>query len=258
MGANWASPMLRPNSFMSDSFFGSFTSQLDLAAPWSFFGLEYSAPISSHFSPCRGFAPPRLWRIFLAIAFEYIAIAFAADFILAPLQASGLEKYPVTYLPFALLLIGGAGLRFVVFWDRRLRPLLENLFLKVAGPSPLFHFDRMSRKDHLAVWPALLFVAPIVVLLALDHALWGTLESALALYGPPIAVLGVICVVKVGGSRSERHWSSSLIAVDVARCAAVDCTLAAARRPWRSAWCRQRLGRNYGLVTGHRMFSVPE
>ena len=72
----------------------------------------------------------------------------------------------------------------------------EDLFLKVAGPSPLFHFDRMSRQHHLAVWPALLFVAAIVVLLALDHALWGTLETALALYGPPIAVLGVYVLFK--------------------------------------------------------------
>jgi hypothetical protein len=138
----------------------------------------------------------RLWRIFLAIALEYIAVAFAADFILAPLQASGLEKYPVTYLPFALLLVSGAGLRFVAFCDRRLRPLREDLFLKVAGSSPLFHFDRMSRHDHLVVWPALLFVAAIVVLLALDHALWGALESILALYGPPIAVLGVYVLLK--------------------------------------------------------------
>jgi hypothetical protein len=144
----------------------------------------------------RAALDPRLWRILLAIALEYIAVAFAADFILAPLQASGLEKYPVTYLPFALLLVSGAGLRFVSFWDRRLRPLREDLFLKVAGPSPLFHFDRMPRQDHLVVWPALLFVAAIVVLLALDNALWVTLESALVLYGPPIAVLGVYVLLK--------------------------------------------------------------
>jgi hypothetical protein len=42
----------------------------------------------------------------------------------------------------------------------------------------------------------LLFVAAIVVLLALDHAMWVTLESALALYGPPIAVLGVYALLK--------------------------------------------------------------
>ena len=42
---------------------------------------------------------------------QYIALVFAADFILAPLQANGLVKYPLSYLPFALLLVGGAGLR---------------------------------------------------------------------------------------------------------------------------------------------------
>ena len=47
----------------------------------------------------------------------------------------------------------------------------------------------MSREDHLVVWPALIFVATIVVLLALDDALWGTFKSALALYGPLVAVL---------------------------------------------------------------------
>ncbi len=58
---------------------------------------------------------PRLWRTFRAIALEYIALAFAADFILAPLQAAGFGKYPLTYLPFALMLIAGAGLRVAAF-----------------------------------------------------------------------------------------------------------------------------------------------
>ena len=54
---------------------------------------------------------PRLWRIFCTIALEYIALVFAADFIFFPLRADGLGNYPLTYLPFALMLIGGAGLR---------------------------------------------------------------------------------------------------------------------------------------------------
>jgi hypothetical protein len=54
---------------------------------------------------------PRLWRAFRTIALEYIALVFAADFILLPLRADGLAKYPLTYLPFALMLVGGAGLR---------------------------------------------------------------------------------------------------------------------------------------------------
>jgi hypothetical protein len=54
---------------------------------------------------------PRLWRMSRTIALEYIALVFAADFILAPLQADGFGKYPLTYLPFAFMLIAGAGLR---------------------------------------------------------------------------------------------------------------------------------------------------
>jgi hypothetical protein len=53
----------------------------------------------------------RSWLIFRTAAMEYIALTFAADFILVPLQANGFTKYPMTYVPFALLLIGGAILR---------------------------------------------------------------------------------------------------------------------------------------------------
>jgi hypothetical protein len=131
---------------------------------------------------------PRLWRILRTIALEYIAIAFTADFV--TLHSNELSQHPLSYLPFALMLVSGAGLRFVAFCDRRLRPMCENLSLRDAGPPPLFQFGRMSREDHLVVWPALIFVAAIVVLLALDDALWVTFESALALYGPLVVALG--------------------------------------------------------------------
>jgi hypothetical protein len=58
---------------------------------------------------------PRLWRTFRAIALEYIALAFAADFILGPLQSEGLNKYPLTYFPFALMLVVGVTLRAAAF-----------------------------------------------------------------------------------------------------------------------------------------------
>jgi hypothetical protein len=54
---------------------------------------------------------PRLWRVLLTVAIEYIALAFAADFILGPLQANGPAKYPLSYLPFALMLVVGVALR---------------------------------------------------------------------------------------------------------------------------------------------------
>lgn len=56
---------------------------------------------------------PRLWRISCMIAMEYIALVFFVDFIRNPLQGHGLGKYPPSYLPFALMLVAGVGLRVV-------------------------------------------------------------------------------------------------------------------------------------------------
>jgi hypothetical protein len=77
---------------------------------------------------------PRLWRIFRTIALEYIALVFARDFILLPLQADGIGKYPLTYLPFALMLVGGAGVHIAAFLDQRLRQLREHFPRKIGGP----------------------------------------------------------------------------------------------------------------------------
>ena len=52
-----------------------------------------------------------LWRFIRTVSIEYIALVFAADFIFSPLQKEGISKYPLSYLPFALLLAAGAGLR---------------------------------------------------------------------------------------------------------------------------------------------------
>ena len=190
-GANSASPTLRHNSFMSGSSFGSFASRPNPAAPWYSSGSGFSAPTFSRSFPCRGFGNAlglRLWRILRTIALEYIAIAFTADFV--TLHSHELGQHPLSYLPFALMLVSGAGLRFVAFCDRRLRQMCESLSLRDPDPPPLFQFGRMSREDHLVVWPALIFVAAIVVLLALDDTLWVTFESALALYGPLVVALG--------------------------------------------------------------------
>jgi hypothetical protein len=62
---------------------------------------------------------PRAWRICLAIALNYIALVFAADFIEGPLKSGGIANYPLSYLPFALLLILGAGLRVAAFVYRK-------------------------------------------------------------------------------------------------------------------------------------------
>jgi hypothetical protein len=132
---------------------------------------------------------PRLWRIFRTIALEYIALAFTSDFILSPLHAVGPGKYPPTYMPFALMLVSGAGLRVVAFLDRK-RHLREN------HPPRVSSFGRVSREDHLVVWPVSIFIGVIVALLALEETLWVLCESALALYGPLVLVIGVYILIK--------------------------------------------------------------
>jgi hypothetical protein len=58
---------------------------------------------------------PRLWHIVLTLAVEYIALVFAVDFIVDPLQAAGVNKYPLSYVPFLVMLVGGALLRLTAF-----------------------------------------------------------------------------------------------------------------------------------------------
>ena len=58
---------------------------------------------------------PRIWRTFRTIGMEYIALVFADDFIRIPLQEHGVTRYPLTYVPFALMLIGGLALQVTVF-----------------------------------------------------------------------------------------------------------------------------------------------
>jgi hypothetical protein len=58
---------------------------------------------------------PRLWHIVLTLALEYIALVFAVDFILEPLEATGAAKYPLSYVPFLAMLVGGALVRLAAF-----------------------------------------------------------------------------------------------------------------------------------------------
>ena len=147
---------------------------------------------------------PRLWRIFRTITLEYVALAFAADFV--TLHVDQLSKQPVSYLPFVLMLVCGAGLRAVAFLDRK-RHLSESDPSRVPGPPKSSPFGRMSRENRRVVWPVLTFVAVIVVLLALDDALWGLFESALALYGPLVVILGTYVLFK-SAVRGIRHIGS--------------------------------------------------
>jgi hypothetical protein len=54
---------------------------------------------------------PHRWRVVRTVAMEYIAYVFAVDFILIPLHEHGAGGYPLSYVPFAFMLVGGAGLR---------------------------------------------------------------------------------------------------------------------------------------------------
>jgi hypothetical protein len=75
--------------------------------------------------PLQRMLGPRIWRVTRFFAVEYIALVFAYDFIWGPLLASG-GRYPLSYLPFALMLICGAGLRLAAlgkrFWVNRAAP----------------------------------------------------------------------------------------------------------------------------------------
>ena len=64
-------------------------------------------------------------------------------------------------------------------------------------------FDGGYVQNLLILWPALIFVGVIAVLLAFDDALWGFFQSALALYGPLMVVLGAYVLLKaaVRGTR---------------------------------------------------------
>jgi len=67
----------------------------------------------------REWLGPRLWRILSEAAMQYIALVFAVDFIVDPLQASGVDRYPLSYLPFVIMLIGGAVLRITARFPRQ-------------------------------------------------------------------------------------------------------------------------------------------
>lgn len=59
----------------------------------------------------RDWLGPRAWRILREAALQYIALVFAVDFIGEPLHAGGPGQYPLGYLPFVIMLLGGAFLR---------------------------------------------------------------------------------------------------------------------------------------------------
>lgn len=69
----------------------------------------------------RTMLPPRLWRISSTLAMHYIALVFAVDFVVEPLRAGGTQGYPLSYLPFVILLFGGVLLRLAAFWRRHLQ-----------------------------------------------------------------------------------------------------------------------------------------
>jgi len=87
---------------------------------WAGVGCTYALALFSR-PRARDWLGPRLWRIASEAAMQYIALVFAVDFIVDPLQASGVDRYPPSYLPFVVMLVGGATLR-VAAQLRRQRP----------------------------------------------------------------------------------------------------------------------------------------
>lgn len=135
----------------------------------------------------RGALGPRLWRLFLTISLEYIAIVFAADFILGPLRAAGLGKYPLSYLPFALMLVAGASLRVAAFLDR----------------GRLQKVNSRHRREPLTVWPLEIFLGLLLIALVPGHALRTFFGSALVLYGPVTVVVGAYLLYRLAAHRAK-------------------------------------------------------
>jgi hypothetical protein len=77
---------------------------------WAGIGCTYLLALLS-WQRLRDALGPRLWRVVRTMAMEYIAYVFAVDFILGPLQAHGAKNYPLSYVPFAVMLVGGFCLR---------------------------------------------------------------------------------------------------------------------------------------------------
>ena len=77
---------------------------------WAGVACPYSLVLLS-LPQVRDWVGPRVWRILSEGAMQYIALVFVVDFIVKPLRTSGPGKYPLTYLPFLIMLIGGALLR---------------------------------------------------------------------------------------------------------------------------------------------------
>jgi hypothetical protein len=172
---------------------------------------------------------PRLWRGFLTVALEYIAIVFAADFILNPLHAAGLRKYPLSYLPFALILVAGAGLRIAAFLDHKSRQRSENALFGARSSSIIAQFggasrdaytieqtiqadatlpdvDRGQSKVRTHDWPLEVFVGALLITLALGHALRTFLGAGAVLYGPATVMVGACFFSKFAVHRAKSIW----------------------------------------------------
>jgi hypothetical protein len=135
---------------------------------------------------------PRLWHLLRTIALEYIAIVFTADFV--TLHSHELTKQPLSYVPFILLLVSGACLRFVAFWHRRLRPWCVRPNLKALGQPR--QIARTLGSHCVVGAPLLIFVAIIVALLEVDDALSEAFSAAETLYGPLVVLIVVYVSLK--------------------------------------------------------------
>ena len=91
---------------------------------WAGVACTYALALFS-LPPLRDWLGTRLWRAAMEFALNYIALVFAVDFIFEPLRSSGADKYPLSYLPFVILLAGALALR-----------LAARLWRPAAAPTP--------------------------------------------------------------------------------------------------------------------------
>lgn len=75
---------------------------------------------------------PKAWWLARVVGLNYIAYAFAADFLKNPLQ--GGARHVVGYLPFAFLAIAGPTLRFAAWLVRIARPPVPRTSIQRPAP----------------------------------------------------------------------------------------------------------------------------
>ena len=125
---------------------------------------------------------PRPWRLFRTVVLEYIALVFAVDFIISPLSEPHPGKHLViTYLPFALMVVCGEGLRVAAVALDRLPPrqpttqsggTQSGAMIDTSDTRPEIHADTTRADTTRRRWTTLGIAAGGLILASTTVGLW--------------------------------------------------------------------------------------